>query len=90
MAIESKIWTYQLSSTSLTIDGSFDFTVLSILCTAGDVVVTGDLVAGGLPSSPITLSQGQGITLTSGNNNNIVLSNIIVDAAGGVAAISGR
>ena len=90
MSIESQVWTYELSSASLTIDNTFDFTVVSILVTGWTVVVTGGLIAGGLPSTDMTLNEGQGVTFSSGNNNNIILSNITVDATGGIAVITGR
>ena len=90
MAIESKVWTYQLSSSTLTIDSSFGFTVLSLLVTSGTVIVTGSLFSGGITSTGMTLVMGQGVSFTSGNNNNIILSGIDIDASSGTVVITGR
>jgi len=90
MAIESKVWTYQLSSSTLTIDSSFGFTVVSLLVTNGTVVITGGLRSGGIPSTGMSLVLGQGVSFTSGNNNNIILSDIYIDASAGTVIITGR
>jgi hypothetical protein len=90
MAIESKVWTYQLSSSTLTIDSSFGFTVLSLLVTTGTVIVTGGAFSGGIPSTGMSLVMGQGVSFTSGNNNNIILSGIDIDASAGTVIITGR
>lgn len=90
MAIESKVWTYQLSSSTLTIDSSFGFTVVSLLVTSGTVVITGGLRSGGVPSTGMSLVLGQGVTFSSGNNNNIILSGIDIDASAGTVIITGR
>jgi hypothetical protein len=90
MAIESKVWTYQLSSSTLTIDNTFGFTVVSLLVTNGTVLVTGGLRSGGIPSTGMTLVMGQGVSFSSGNNNNIILSDIYIDASAGTVVITGR
>lgn len=90
MAIESKVWTYQLSSSTLTINGTYGFTVVSLLVTSGTVIVTGGLNSGGVASTGMSLVMGQGVTFSSGNNNNIILSGIDIDASAGTVVITGR
>jgi hypothetical protein len=63
--ITSQIWTYTLTSSTVVIDESFGLVVLSILVTSGSCVITGSRPSGGLPPTPITLTQGQSMTITS-------------------------
>ena len=90
MAVESKVWTYTLSSATMTIDNTYGFTVVSFLVTSGTVVITGSLSSGGIPSNGMSLVMGQGVTFSSGNNNNIILTGIDIDASAGTVVITGR
>ena len=63
--ITSQIWTYTLTSSTVVIDESFGLVVLSILVTSGSCVIVGSRPANTLPPTPITLSQGQSMTITS-------------------------
>ncbi len=84
--IVSKCWTYELSGGSLTITENNNLTKISILATLNDTVVTGDLVSGGLLPGPITLAQGQAVTITDGIN---ILSGITITTAGKTSLIGG-
>jgi hypothetical protein len=86
----SNIWTYTLSSDSLLIDDSFGFTIISVLCTAGTVTITGSLTRGGIASTPISLSQGQGITISGGVDSTIIITGTTIDASSGTAILEGR
>ena len=88
--IVSNIWTYELSSDSIYIDDSFGFTVISVLCTTGSVSILGSLTRGGLASAPITLTQGQGITISGGSDSTIIISGTTIDATSGTAILGGR
>ena len=90
MAVQSRVWTYQLSSSTLTIDDSYGFTVVSLLVTSGTVIIPGGLTSGGDPSTGMSLVLGQGVTFSSGNNNNIILTDINIDASAGTVVITGR
>jgi hypothetical protein len=86
----SNIWTYTLSSESLYVDDTFGFTIISVLATSGSVIITGSLTRGGLASTPITLTQGQGVTISGGNDSTIIISGTTIDASSGTAILQGR
>jgi hypothetical protein len=84
--IVSQIWTYPLVSSTVTITESFGLVILSILVTSGTCVITGSRGAGSLPPTAITLSQGQGMTITSEGE---LLSGTIITSSG-TTVLSGR
>ena len=86
----SNIWTYTLTSDSLYIDDTFGFTVISVLCTTGSVDVTGSLTRGGLASTPITLTQGQGMVISGGSDSTLIISGTTIDASSGTAILEAR
>ena len=87
--IVSNSWTYTLNNNSLVIDQNFGFTIISILATTGPVTITGSLVANSTPSTPITLQEGQALTISSGEDATMPISGIIITTAG-VASIVAR
>lgn len=88
--VVSNQWTYELTNSVMTIDTTFNFTVLSILVTTGTATVQGVLFAGGLPSAPFTLALGQGVTITSGDSSSHLIDNITIDATAGTVALIGK
>jgi hypothetical protein len=84
--ITSQIWTYTLTSSTVVIDESFGLVVLSILVTSGSCVITGSRPADGLAPTAITLSQGQGMTITSEGQ---LLSGTTITSSG-TTILSGR
>jgi hypothetical protein len=86
--ITSRSWTYTLTADSLLIDNEFSFVVVSVLCTSGTVTILGGTPSGGIQPTPITLAEGQSVTIDSGSAS--IISDITIDATSGVAAIIGR
>jgi hypothetical protein len=86
--VVSKSWTYTLVSDSILVDSDFGFTIISILCTSGTTTVLGGTAANGLASTPITLSEGQSLTINSGSAS--LISGITIDASSGAANIIAR
>jgi hypothetical protein len=87
--IVSKSWTYSLSIGTITIDESYNLNILSILATSGSVTITGGRAANGIAPAPITLAEGQAVTISSGNDNTLPISDIIITTAG-TASLIGR
>lgn len=86
--IVSKPWTYSLIGGTLTIDKVYDLNVISVLASAGSVTITGGKISNGVGSQPITLLQGQSVTISSGNDNTIPLSDITITTAGTASIIA--
>lgn len=84
--ITTQIWTQNLISSTLVIDEDFDLVLLSILVTSGSCDITGSLGLGGLPSNAMTLTQGQGLNITS---NGSLLTGITITSSG-TTILSGR
>ena len=86
--VVSKSWTYSLVSDSILIDSDFGFTIVSILCISGSTTVLGGVAANGIASVPISLAEGQSITINSGSAS--LISGITIDASSGAANIIAR
>jgi hypothetical protein len=81
------VWTYQLIFDTMQIDDTFNLTAISMMCAKGIVEIIGLDTAGGLPSSPVSLSEGQTLTLsTLGSLNSLQIN---IDASGGNCKIIG-
>jgi len=81
------VWTYTLSLDTLTIDDTFNLTAISIMCVDGKIILNGLDTAGGLPSSPVLLSIGQTLTIsTLGSLNSLQIN---IDASSGSCNIMG-
>ncbi len=87
-SITQKFWTYEMNSATLLIDETFSLTSLSIICTAGVGTVTGNITAGGIPSTSITLNVGMPITIYSDSNN--IISGLFIDGSGGNISLIGK
>jgi hypothetical protein len=86
--ITSNVWTYTLTSSTITIDETFDLVVLSILATSGSCTIIGSLTASGLPSQSITLNEGQSLTVSS-SSGSALLSGIEITSSG-TTVLTGR
>jgi hypothetical protein len=84
--ITSQIWTYTLTSDTIVIDESLGLVVLSVLVTSGSCVIEGSRPAGTFTHTPITLTQGQGMTITS--EGQLLAGTTIVSS--GTTILSGR
>jgi hypothetical protein len=88
MAILQKIWTYELTSSTLFIDANYGLNALSILLKSGTGSVRADLqLANGVASTPIILEMGNPLTL--GGVNGVPLDGIEI-ITDGIISIVGR
>lgn len=87
-SITQKFWTYELGGGTLMIDETYQFTSLSVICTAGVGTIKGTVIAGGVPSTSITLNVGMPITIHSDSNN--LISGLEIDGSGGQISIIGK
>jgi hypothetical protein len=84
--VTSQIWTYTLTSGTIVIDESLGLVVLSVLVTSGSCVIEGSRPAGTFTHTPITLTQGQGMTITSEGQ---ILAGTTITSSG-TTILSGR
>lgn len=61
----TSVWTQTLTNDSLTINSADNAVRLSVMCRQGTITVNGSSVFKGLSSDPVTLNEGQGLTLTA-------------------------
>lgn len=87
--VVSKCWTYDLTNSSITITSDFSFTILSILASSGTVSILGAKIANGIPSNPITLQEGQALTISDGDGSVIPIDGITIITTG-TASLIGR
>jgi hypothetical protein len=62
----TNIWTYTLTNDSLTVVASDNAVRLSVICRLGTITVAGSGTFQGIASDPVTLNEGQGVTVTDG------------------------
>ena len=67
MAFNTTIWTQTLTNQTLSIDETDNVLSLSVLCNVGTATINGSLTFKGLASGTITLSAGQGFTISAKN-----------------------
>jgi hypothetical protein len=72
MAGATRIFTYQLSNGSLSIDASMNVQKLSILTKQGSVTFMGTAQFQGLNSQIVTFTVGQGITISASRYRNFL------------------
>jgi len=87
-SITQNFWSYELINSTLIIDSTFQLTSISLILTKGTGTFQGSAVAGGLPSTLISLFPGMPITLSADSDN--FISNLQIDATGGVISILGK
>lgn len=66
----TNVWTYTLTNSSLSITSSDNAVRLSVICRLGTISVAGSGSFKGIASDPITLNEGQGVTLTASVTSN--------------------
>ena len=82
-----KIWTKSITNSTLTIDGNYGLTVLSIVLQSGSGTVSGNLMTiNGVNSTPLNLTVGQAITINTGTSSSL-LTGITITTTGTVAII---
>jgi hypothetical protein len=76
------VFTYTLSGSDLTITSADNVVRISVLCSSGVITIQGSSVFQTLASTAITLTTGQGITISSPNVS-LPLDTFIIDAPTG-------
>lgn len=82
-----EFWTYELSADTITITQDMGLTALSFVLVSGNGTYQGSAKAGSIVSTPISMTQGQPITITTDSNNPISNWTITTD---GVVSIIGK
>lgn len=86
--VVSNSWTQALNNGTLTIDQNYGFSIISILATTGTCTITGSLIANGVASTPITLAEGQAVTISSGEDSTLPVAGITITTAGTASIVA--
>jgi hypothetical protein len=87
MAVSQNIWTYKLTAGTLNIDPNYGLLVISILLESGTGTVTGTALLNGVASTPIDLTIG--LPLNISTDGNTILGDVNITTTG-VVTIVGR
>lgn len=80
------VFTYSLIGSTLTISSTDNVQRVSVICSSGDVSVIGSYPFQGISPNGVSLSIGQGVTLST-KNDSTPIDGFTIDASGGVADI---
>ena len=61
----TNVWTYTLTNNSLTISAANNAVRLSVISRLGTITVAGSGSFQGIASDPVSLNEGQGVTITA-------------------------
>lgn len=75
----TNIWTYTLTNDSLSVVAANNAVRLSVICRLGTITVAGTGTFQGIASDPVTLNEGQGVTITASVVSNPI-DGVIIDA----------
>jgi len=84
-SIKQAIWTRELNNETITIDPSFQLTILSMTLTAGTGTIQGSGLAGAVASNVVNLVVGQSVTISSDGIN--PLGTFVIATTGTLALI---
>lgn len=87
MAFNTTVWTYVLSGGSLYINETDNVLSLSVVCSVGSITVNGSGGFQSIQSGSITLSAGQGFTVSAKNIQSPITGVTITASAGNSAEI---
>jgi hypothetical protein len=79
---QAQIWTFMIDGADITITPDYGFTTISILSSGGLTTITGNKTTNGIDSQPITLADGQSITINSGNSETNIIDYLYINANG--------
>lgn len=84
----TNIWTYTLTNDTLSVAASDNAVRLSVICRLGTITVAGSGTFQSIASDPVTLNEGQGVTITASVVSNPI-DGVTIDAgtAGDIAEI---
>ena len=83
--IKQAIWTRELNNETITIDPTFQLTILSMTLTAGTGTILGSGLAGAVASNVVNLVVGQSVTISSDGIN--PLGTFVISTTGTLALI---
>lgn len=86
--ITASFWTYTLTNSTIVIDTTYNLSQISFELVSGAATFTGTAQAGSTPSAPISLVEGNPITLSSASPN--LITGITITATVGVVVIIGK
>jgi hypothetical protein len=69
-----------IDGADITITPDYGFTTISILSSGGTTTITGNKTTNGIDSQPITLADGQSITINAGSNETNVIDYLYINA----------
>ena len=78
----TNVWTYTLTNDSLSVSSIDNAVRLSVICRLGTITVNGSGSFQGIASDPVTLNEGQGVTLTGSALSNPI-DGVTIDAGTG-------
>ena len=82
-----QLWSYALNGDTIEISApTYNFTTMSILAQGGSVYITTNGIANGIPSSTITILDGQSITIDAAQGNTIEYVSITADSVANIIA----
>lgn len=84
-SIKQAIWTRELNNETITIDPTFQLTILSMTLTAGTGTILGSGLAGAVASNVVNLVVGQSVTISSDGIN--PLGTFVISTTGTLALI---
>lgn len=76
----TNVWTQTITNTSLSVVAANNAVRLSVICRLGTVLVNGSSTFQGIPSEPVQLNEGQGLTITTNVVSNPI-DGVIINAA---------
>ena len=84
----TNVWTYTLTNNSLSVETSDNAVRLSVICRLGTITVAGSGTFKSIASDPVTLNEGQGVTVTASVVSNPIDGvTITAGTAGDIAEI---
>jgi hypothetical protein len=84
-SIKQAIWTREMNNETITIDPTFQLTILSMTLTAGTGTIQGSGLAGAVASNVVNLVVGQSVTISSDGIN--PLGTFVITTTGTLALI---
>jgi hypothetical protein len=84
----TNVFTFTLTDDSLAVAASDNAVRLSVICRLGTITVNGSASFKGIPSDPVQLNEGQGLTITAAVVSNPIDGiNIVAATSGDIAEI---
>jgi hypothetical protein len=82
----TNVWTYTIGGSSINISNTENVQRVSVICSGGTIEIKGSSTFQNIPSVPVTLAVGQGLTIAT-KNDSTPIDGLLIDATLGVADI---